>query len=209
MFQRLLGARCDPRGDAWRIQRPVGARAYHPPVALAFEHDPEQHQLDADQLGPGPGPGTTARVGRLRGTLRGTTTAPALAPTPTCRQAGCPDPAGASGSGLCERHEAGQAALRASVLAPAKVGTGRVSPSFLGAGERPAWHERAACRGVGADAFYPAADVPRGAAGDPYADARKLCATCPVSGPCRLAGAHESYGLWAGQTPTERRSSST
>lgn len=130
---------------------------------------------------------------------------------PTCRQAWCSEPASGPG-GLCEAHQAHQVALRARAgeTVPGTSG-GRPVLAIPGTGERPAWHEHAACRGMGTDLFYPAASS-RPARTDqdpPYADARKLCATCPVAAECAGAGAHEPYGLWAGHTPTERRSSSS
>lgn len=62
----------------------------------------------------------------------------------------------------------------------------------------PAWTERAACREVDPDLWFPER-------GD--AEARKaavrICATCPVVEPCREAGAGQ-LGIWGGQTERER-----
>ncbi len=67
---------------------------------------------------------------------------------------------------------------------------------------RPAWHRRAACRGVGVDAFI----IGQGAQ---YEEgSRKLCAGCPVRQECletALAHGDTTTGLWGGTTPVERR----
>lgn len=72
---------------------------------------------------------------------------------------------------------------------------------------RPAWHARAACRGVGAEAFFPP-----GGRGDKrrlalsYRDvAGRYCAGCPVVSECLAAGEHEDHGLWGGASPGQRR----
>jgi len=62
------------------------------------------------------------------------------------------------------------------------------------------WRQRAACRGVDPDVFYP-----------PYEDegdeAKAICATCPVRQAClEFALAHrERDGVWGGATERERR----
>jgi WhiB family redox-sensing transcriptional regulator len=65
----------------------------------------------------------------------------------------------------------------------------------------PRWHQRAACRGVGHEAFMVAP-------GGIYEEhARQLCASCPVRRECletALANV-ELVGFWGGTTPTERR----
>lgn len=61
------------------------------------------------------------------------------------------------------------------------------------------WYQQAACRGA-THLFYPE----RGSTAD--ADrARAICATCPVADPCRAAGVFEEHGMWAGQSPNERK----
>lgn len=67
---------------------------------------------------------------------------------------------------------------------------------------RPSWHRRAACRGVGAEVFFPVR-------GGNFDHARALCARCPVSGPC-LTGAlaldpSEDDGFRAGMSAMKRR----
>ncbi len=66
------------------------------------------------------------------------------------------------------------------------------------------WTDQAACRGR-LDLFYaphgerPPARLRREAEG------RRVCATCPVSDPCReQARSHHELGLWAGETEEER-----
>ncbi len=63
---------------------------------------------------------------------------------------------------------------------------------------RPEWHQRAACRGAGTDAFYPS----RGQRPGP---ARELCARCPVIEDCAEAGRAEEYGIWGGLSERARR----
>ena len=62
------------------------------------------------------------------------------------------------------------------------------------------WHQQAACRGQGPDAFV------RGPKSD-YRATRELCETCPVRRACLdFALADESLtGLWGGTTDMERR----
>jgi WhiB family redox-sensing transcriptional regulator len=62
----------------------------------------------------------------------------------------------------------------------------------------PAWHARAACRGVDTEVFFPT----RGESTD---TARAVCARCPVAGDCRTAGHHEHHGIWGGTSERERR----
>ncbi|MCA1832008.1 MAG: WhiB family transcriptional regulator [Actinomycetota bacterium] len=61
------------------------------------------------------------------------------------------------------------------------------------------WQSRAACRGVDADVFFPAADE------DPVV-AKAVCAQCPVRIACLgFAIEHaEKYGIWGGLTERER-----
>jgi WhiB family redox-sensing transcriptional regulator len=69
----------------------------------------------------------------------------------------------------------------------------------------PAWHSRAACRGMGADVFFPE----KGAVGlRKMASAREVCASCPVRPEC-LSFALDTDGItpgvWAGTSERERR----
>ncbi|ACU53208.1 transcription factor WhiB [Acidimicrobium ferrooxidans DSM 10331] len=72
------------------------------------------------------------------------------------------------------------------------------------------WRERAQCRGVGFDVFFPPED-PRmeGLAQrrQREASAKRICARCPVAGEC-LEWAlenRETRGIWGGRTELERK----
>lgn len=60
---------------------------------------------------------------------------------------------------------------------------------------RPAWHARAACRGM-TDVMFPVGDVGKGR---DTASATPLCARCPVRSECADYGANEPDGVWGGQ----------
>ena len=66
----------------------------------------------------------------------------------------------------------------------------------------PAWHERAACRGMDVEVFFPEAG------GQLQAEAAKrVCARCPVTAEC-LADALKSglaHGVWGGMSARERK----
>jgi WhiB family transcriptional regulator, redox-sensing transcriptional regulator len=68
------------------------------------------------------------------------------------------------------------------------------------------WHELALCRGVDPELFFPGRGVnARNEKGD-IAEAKALCAQCPVRLPCRDWGLrHEHLGVWGGLTENERR----
>lgn len=61
------------------------------------------------------------------------------------------------------------------------------------------WQAQAACLGQ-TDVMYPedASDA------SAIAKAKALCARCPVRPQCREAGRSEGYGIWGGDTATER-----
>jgi WhiB family redox-sensing transcriptional regulator len=64
----------------------------------------------------------------------------------------------------------------------------------------PLWHARAACRGLGADLFFPER-------GDDTTTAKQVCGGCPVRTEC-LASAlanSERFGTWGGKAERERR----
>jgi len=60
---------------------------------------------------------------------------------------------------------------------------------------RPAWHARAACRGM-TDVMFPVGDV-----GHPpdIAAATAVCDRCPVRRECETAGRSETHGVWGGR----------
>lgn len=70
------------------------------------------------------------------------------------------------------------------------------------------WERLAACKGPHADLFYPPNAVERREErASREADAKSICAECPVSEEC-LAHAlaiGETYGIWGGKTEVERR----
>lgn len=62
------------------------------------------------------------------------------------------------------------------------------------------WRQRAACRGVDPDVFYPISD-------DEAEEAKSICRICPVRESCleyALAN-RERDGVWGGATERERR----
>jgi WhiB family redox-sensing transcriptional regulator len=63
---------------------------------------------------------------------------------------------------------------------------------------RPAWHAWAACRSMGSAAFFPQR-------GESCAEAKAMCATCPVQPECQAAGLGEKHGIWGGHSERERR----
>jgi WhiB family transcriptional regulator, redox-sensing transcriptional regulator len=68
----------------------------------------------------------------------------------------------------------------------------------------PGWFDRAACRGVGWDLFFPEAGTGEHA---DYSAAQRLCERCTVAPRC-LAYAIETRaveGVWGGLTPKERK----
>jgi WhiB family redox-sensing transcriptional regulator len=81
------------------------------------------------------------------------------------------------------------------------------SPGLLqrqrGTGETD-WRDHAACREMDPDLFFPI-----GTAGESVVqidEAREVCQTCPVCGPClRWALDSGSAGIWGGTTEEERR----
>ncbi len=61
---------------------------------------------------------------------------------------------------------------------------------------RPAWHENAACSGLGNELFYPVRQA---------AAAKAVCALCPVKEQCLEAGLEDKFGIWGGTTERARR----
>lgn len=66
---------------------------------------------------------------------------------------------------------------------------------------RPVWHRRAACRGMGTDLFFPE----RGSTGS--AKALAVCERCPVRSPGREVAIEDprTPGVWGGTTGRARR----
>ena len=63
--------------------------------------------------------------------------------------------------------------------------------------EPPDWYKRAACSELGHEMFF---ELKR------RTEALAVCEPCPVRRECLAhALAHESFGVWGGTTPKERR----
>jgi WhiB family redox-sensing transcriptional regulator len=62
------------------------------------------------------------------------------------------------------------------------------------------WRQRAACRGIDADVFYPLSD-------EMAEEAKGICADCPVREACleHALMTRERDGVWGGRTERERR----
>jgi WhiB family redox-sensing transcriptional regulator len=65
---------------------------------------------------------------------------------------------------------------------------------------RPEWHRKAACRGIGTDAFFPVV-------GGNGQAARAVCDTCAVRTKCMASALDhaDSVGVWAGTTDRDRK----
>jgi WhiB family redox-sensing transcriptional regulator len=63
------------------------------------------------------------------------------------------------------------------------------------------WQHQAACRGVRVELFFPLVEQEAD-------EAKAVCASCLVQDPCLEAAlvAGETFGVWGGLTPQERRS---
>jgi WhiB family transcriptional regulator, redox-sensing transcriptional regulator len=77
-----------------------------------------------------------------------------------------------------------------------------LAPAVPGLAATPigSWAARASCADTGPAVFFP----PHG---DPAAQARQICARCPVRSDCLTYAldADERYGIWGGLDPDERR----
>jgi WhiB family redox-sensing transcriptional regulator len=62
------------------------------------------------------------------------------------------------------------------------------------------WTTQALCVGADPEAFFPPGDAPG-------AEARAICAACPVRGQCLAYAitADERFGIWGGLDPRQRR----
>lgn len=65
---------------------------------------------------------------------------------------------------------------------------------------------QAACKGYDPELFTPYDDIIGDGLVDPYAEARKICAQCPIQDNClSYALRHREYaGMWGGKSPRER-----
>lgn len=66
--------------------------------------------------------------------------------------------------------------------------------------QAPAWRQKAACRGVDPDIFYPVSD-------EEAEGAKAICRQCPVQDLCLdwALSTREKEGVWGGATERERR----
>ncbi len=69
----------------------------------------------------------------------------------------------------------------------------------------PQWRERAACRDLDTEAFFPLGTT--GRALDQTEEAKAVCADCPVSTDCLgwAMATNQQDGIWGGYTEDERR----
>lgn len=65
------------------------------------------------------------------------------------------------------------------------------------------WAQDALCRHKNADIWYPPMDAT--SPNDYYAVGKLVCASCPVWEECAEAGSSETWGMWGGLTPQERK----
>jgi WhiB family redox-sensing transcriptional regulator len=65
-----------------------------------------------------------------------------------------------------------------------------------------AWRQQAECRGLDSEIFYPTSEDD-----DAAAEAKVICAMCPVREPCleHALTAREKHGVWGGLDERERR----
>lgn len=68
------------------------------------------------------------------------------------------------------------------------------------------WRLQAECRSLDTAIFFPDQDGPQFA--DNVADAKSICAVCPVANQCLefAIRTRQDDGIWGGATPEERRS---
>lgn len=67
---------------------------------------------------------------------------------------------------------------------------------------RPSLWDRAACRGIDTEVFYPAQEL---FTRDEERMFERMCTDCPIMMACLEWGlAHERYGVWGGTTPPMR-----
>lgn len=72
------------------------------------------------------------------------------------------------------------------------------------------WHDRAECKQVDPEIFFPTLDDMKGQEGaekGAYARAQEVCRRCPVWEECRQDALDndERFGMWGGMTPRQRR----
>ena len=68
---------------------------------------------------------------------------------------------------------------------------------FVDLFDRPGWHRRAACRGLGPARFFPSPTTRNPTAA--VWRARQVCDGCEVQSECAMAGERERAGIWGGE----------
>lgn len=68
------------------------------------------------------------------------------------------------------------------------------------------WRRRAACRDEDPELFFPVGSAGPAALAQ-IAEAKNICASCPVQQACRVfaTATRQEYGIWGGLTEDERR----
>jgi WhiB family redox-sensing transcriptional regulator len=70
---------------------------------------------------------------------------------------------------------------------------------FAGLAQRPEWHQRAACRGMGSSTFFRSGRTAARLA-------MAFCQICPVADQCRAAALEAGeVGVWGGTTTQQRK----
>jgi WhiB family redox-sensing transcriptional regulator len=67
------------------------------------------------------------------------------------------------------------------------------------------WRHEAACRNENPDTFFPVSELDTAT----LAQARAVCARCPVGAECEDDGRNDGFGIRNGKTPEQRRPKKT
>jgi WhiB family redox-sensing transcriptional regulator len=79
------------------------------------------------------------------------------------------------------------------------------SPAVLALAQADEWRDRAACRDMNPDLFFPIGTT--GPALDQIEAAKGICRVCPVKDPCLeyALASNQEAGIWGGTSEDERR----
>jgi WhiB family transcriptional regulator, redox-sensing transcriptional regulator len=75
--------------------------------------------------------------------------------------------------------------------------------TFVRMFQRQPWMTEGLCKGSSAS-FFPSETRTNRVSADKYAEAVKVCQSCPVIQECREYGKDERFGVWGGTTPSNR-----
>jgi WhiB family redox-sensing transcriptional regulator len=75
--------------------------------------------------------------------------------------------------------------------------------TFVRLAQRQPWMSEGLCRGSSAS-FFPSETRTNRVPAEKYAEAVKVCQSCPVILECREYGKDERFGVWGGTTPADR-----